>query len=89
MLPLARNALRRIGDDTDVVTYVSRYTRSRFASAFGPHAALEYLPPGVDTDRFAPDPVGPRGDAVALRPRRPPGRSSACPGWCRARARTC
>ncbi|MGZ6778229.1 MAG: glycosyltransferase, partial [Mycobacterium sp.] len=55
MLPVARNALRRIGDGTDVVTYVSRYTRRRFASAFGPHAALEYVPPGVDTDRFAPD----------------------------------
>lgn len=55
MLPVARNALRRIGDGTDVVTYVSRYTRGRFASAFGPHAALEYVPPGVDTDRFAPD----------------------------------
>ena len=55
MLPLARNALRRIGDDTDVVTFVSRYTRGRFASAFGPRAALEHLPPGVDTDRFAPD----------------------------------
>ena len=57
MLPVARNALRRIGDSTDVVTYVSRYTRRRFASAFGPHAALEYVPPGVDTDRFAPDPA--------------------------------
>jgi phosphatidylinositol alpha-1,6-mannosyltransferase len=57
MLPLARNAIRRIGDDTDVVTYVSAYTRGRFASAFGPHAALEYVPPGVDTDRFAPDPA--------------------------------
>ena len=55
MLPLARTALRRIGDDTDVVTYVSHYTRGRFASAFGPDAALEHLPPGVDTDRFAPD----------------------------------
>ena len=55
MLPLARNALRRIGDGTDAVTYVSRYTRRRFASAFGPHAALEYVPPGVDTDRFAPN----------------------------------
>ena len=57
MLPVARTALRRIGDGTDVVTYVSRYTRGRFASAFGPHAALEYVPPGVDTDRFAPDPA--------------------------------
>ncbi|BBX96900.1 GDP-mannose-dependent alpha-(1-6)-phosphatidylinositol monomannoside mannosyltransferase [Mycobacterium lacus] len=55
MLPVARSVLRRIGDDTDVVTYVSRYTRSRFAPAFGAAAALEYLPPGVDTDRFHPD----------------------------------
>ncbi len=57
MLPVARSVLRRIGDDTDVVTFVSRYTRSRFASAFGPAARLEYLPPGVDTDRFRPDPA--------------------------------
>ncbi len=57
MLPMARSALRRIGDGTDVVTYVSRYTRGRFASAFGPRAALEYVPPGVDTDRFIPDPA--------------------------------
>ncbi|MCV7150716.1 glycosyltransferase family 4 protein [Mycolicibacterium pyrenivorans] len=57
MLPLARTALRRIGDDTDVVTYISSYTRGRFASAFGPRAALELVPPGVDTDRFVPDEV--------------------------------
>ena len=57
MLPLARTALRRIGTGTDVVTYISRYTRGRFASAFGADAALEHLPSGVDTDRFAPDEV--------------------------------
>jgi phosphatidylinositol alpha-1,6-mannosyltransferase len=57
MLPLARTALRRIGSGTDVVTYVSAYTRRRFASAFGRDAALEHLPPGVDTERFAPDEV--------------------------------
>jgi phosphatidylinositol alpha-1,6-mannosyltransferase len=57
MLPVARTALRRIGSDTDVVTYISQYTRRRFASAFGPHAALEHLPPGVDAERFAPDPA--------------------------------
>ncbi|WP_130289645.1 glycosyltransferase family 4 protein [Pseudonocardia sediminis] len=57
MLPGARQALRRIGDDADVVTVVSRYTRSRFAAAFGPRAALEHLPPGVDTSVFAPDPA--------------------------------
>ena len=55
MLPVARTALRRIGNDSDVVTYVSRYTRRRFAAAFGPDTALEHLPPGVDADRFAPD----------------------------------
>lgn len=57
MLPGARSALRRIGETTDVITYVSRYTRGRFAAAFGPRACLEYLPSGVDTARFAPDPA--------------------------------
>jgi phosphatidyl-myo-inositol dimannoside synthase len=57
MLPVARSVLRRIGEDSDVVTFVSRYTRARFASAFGPNGALEHLPPGVDTDRFRPDPA--------------------------------
>jgi phosphatidylinositol alpha-1,6-mannosyltransferase len=58
MLPGARSVLRRIGDASDVITYVSQYTRGRFASAFGPQAALEHLPPGVDTERFRPDPAG-------------------------------
>ncbi|KZS55393.1 alpha-(1-2)-phosphatidylinositol mannosyltransferase [Mycobacterium kansasii] len=57
MLPVARSVLRRIGDSVDVVTFVSRYTQARFAPAFGPGAALEYLPPGVDSDRFRPDPA--------------------------------
>jgi phosphatidylinositol alpha-1,6-mannosyltransferase len=57
MLPLARTALRRIGNDTDVVTFISQYTRSRFSGAFGPAAALEHLAPGVDTDRFEPNSV--------------------------------
>jgi phosphatidyl-myo-inositol dimannoside synthase len=55
MLPGARQALRRIGTTVDVVTFVSRYTRSRFAAAFGPRAALEFLPSGVDTDLYVPD----------------------------------
>ncbi len=37
--------------------YVSRYTRGRFASAFGPGAGLEHLPSGVDTEVFRPDPA--------------------------------
>jgi phosphatidylinositol alpha-1,6-mannosyltransferase len=57
MVPVARSVLRRIGEGTDVVTFVSRYTRARVASAFGPDAAFEHLPPGVDTDRFRPDPA--------------------------------
>lgn len=56
MLPPGRMALRRIGTDADVVTAVSRYTRRRVASAFGPRAALELLPPGVDCAVFRPDP---------------------------------
>jgi phosphatidylinositol alpha-1,6-mannosyltransferase len=57
MLPGARQALRRIGSTTSILTYVSKYTRSRFAGAFGPQAALEYLPSGVDSTVFAPDPA--------------------------------
>ncbi len=55
MLPVARSALRRIGEDSDVVTYISRYTRDRFAAVFGPRTALEHVPPGVDAERFRPD----------------------------------
>lgn len=57
MIPGARQALRSIGRQVDVVTFVSRYARGRISSALGPLAALEYLPPGVDTDLFRPDPV--------------------------------
>ncbi|XVV05580.1 glycosyltransferase family 4 protein [Actinosynnema sp. CA-248983] len=57
MLPAARQSLRAIGSSVDVVTFVSRYTRSRFAAAFGAMAALEHLPSGVDTSVFAPDPA--------------------------------
>ncbi|EGD55830.1 glycosyltransferase family 4 protein [Gordonia neofelifaecis] len=56
MLPGSRQVLRYIGDHSDAITYVSRYTRNRFAAAFGPRAALEYVSCGVDVDRFAPDP---------------------------------
>ncbi len=55
MLPGARHALRRIGRDADALTVVSRYTRDRLAAAFGPDAALELLPSGVDAAAFRPD----------------------------------
>jgi phosphatidylinositol alpha-1,6-mannosyltransferase len=57
MLPGARQSLRAIGSDVDVVTYVSKYTRSRFSAAFGRMAALEHLPSGVDTEVYKPDPA--------------------------------
>jgi phosphatidylinositol alpha-1,6-mannosyltransferase len=57
MLPGGRQTLRRIGADADVLTTISRYTRSRVAAAFGPRAALEVVPAGIDTERFRPDPA--------------------------------
>jgi phosphatidyl-myo-inositol dimannoside synthase len=57
MLPGARQALRRIGTDADALTTISRYTRGRIAAAFGPGAALEVLPSGIDTDVHRPDPA--------------------------------
>jgi phosphatidylinositol alpha-1,6-mannosyltransferase len=55
MLPGARQALRRIGTHCDVITYLGEYTRRRLAGAFGPHATLLQLTPGVDVSTFRPD----------------------------------
>ncbi|MDP9182329.1 MAG: glycosyltransferase family 4 protein [Actinomycetota bacterium] len=51
MAPATRQALRRIGGQVDVVTYLGEYTRSRLAPAFG-SVAMAHLPSGVDTDAF-------------------------------------
>ena len=64
LLPGARQLLRRIGRDVDVVTYLGDYTRSRLASALAPQARLEQLPSGVDTAVFRP---GCGGDEVRRR----------------------
>ncbi|MFV2196147.1 glycosyltransferase family 4 protein [Nocardiopsis sp. LOL_012] len=55
-LPGSRQALRRIGDSVDTVTYLGDYTRSRLAGALSPGAAarMRRLAPGVDTDLFRP-----------------------------------
>jgi phosphatidylinositol alpha-1,6-mannosyltransferase len=58
MLPVARQALHRIGATNDVLTFVSHYARRRISAALGPMTALEYLPPGVDARTFAPNPAG-------------------------------
>ena len=54
LLPGARQLLRRIGREVDVVTYLGAYTKSRLAPALGPAASLERLPSGVDTSVFRP-----------------------------------
>ena len=57
-LPVARGLLRRIGQETDVVTYLGDYFRVRLASALTPEAAarMTRLHPGVDAGTFRPDP---------------------------------
>ena len=53
LAPATRQALRRIGSQVDVVTYLGEYTRSRLAPAFGP-VEMAQLPSGVDTSAFFP-----------------------------------
>ena len=54
MLPGARQALRRIGDAADVVTYISDYTRGRLTRAFGPRPQWVHLPSAVNLGDFTP-----------------------------------
>ncbi len=55
-VPVARQALRRIGRTTDTLTYLGEYTRSVIAPALAPDdaARMARLTPGVDADTFAP-----------------------------------
>ncbi|HEY7050193.1 MAG TPA: glycosyltransferase family 4 protein [Jatrophihabitantaceae bacterium] len=64
MLPGGRQALRRIGSECDVVTYLSEYFRSRLAPAVGRRATLRRLTPGVDVETFRP---GVDGSALRAR----------------------
>jgi phosphatidylinositol alpha-1,6-mannosyltransferase len=54
MLPGARQALRRIGNECDVVTYLGEYFRRRLAPALGRRATMRRLSPGVDVETFQP-----------------------------------
>jgi phosphatidyl-myo-inositol dimannoside synthase len=63
-LPGARALLRRIGRDTDVVTYLGEYFRTRLAGPLRGTAALERLAPGVDTGMFRPELVATEGAAL-------------------------
>ncbi|ACP33286.1 glycosyltransferase family 4 protein [Corynebacterium aurimucosum] len=54
MLPVARQALRRIGQNADVITYISEYTRNRLEPAFGSRAQWVHLPSAVNLEDFTP-----------------------------------
>lgn len=55
-VPGARRALRKIGDECDVLTYVSEFCRRRIMQPLSPPArrAMVRLAPGVATDVFNP-----------------------------------
>jgi phosphatidyl-myo-inositol dimannoside synthase len=65
-LPGARSLLRRIGDETDVLTYLGEYFRVRLARTLSAQAAARMvrLAPGVDNASFRP---GAGGDMVRER----------------------
>jgi phosphatidylinositol alpha-1,6-mannosyltransferase len=60
MTPGTRQALRKIGNDTDYLTYISEYTHKKIAKALSPDAAarMRRIVPGVDSTEFSPDNLG-------------------------------
>ena len=75
MLPVARTALRRIGNDADVVTFISRlHPRPVRLGVRTATPRWSTCRPGVDTDRFAARLGRPGRAAGPLRARRPAGR---------------
>ena len=60
MIPGARQALRRIGGHSDVVTYISDYTLDRIRPAVGEHPRYVALPSAVSVDVFRPAPPAER-----------------------------
>ena len=57
MTPGTRQALRKIGNDTDYLTYISEYTHKKIAKALSPSAAarMRRIVPGVNATEFSPD----------------------------------
>lgn len=56
MTPGTRQALRKIGNDTDYLTYISEYTHKKIAKALSPEAAarMRRIVPGVNVNEFSP-----------------------------------
>ena len=56
MTPGTRQALRKIGNNTDYLTYISEYTHQKIAKALTPQAAarMRRIVPGVNITEFTP-----------------------------------
>jgi phosphatidylinositol alpha-1,6-mannosyltransferase len=56
MTPGTRQALRKIGNDTNFLTYISEYTHKKISKALSPDAAarMRRIVPGVDISEFSP-----------------------------------
>jgi phosphatidylinositol alpha-1,6-mannosyltransferase len=56
MTPGTRQALRKIGEDTDHLTYITEYTHGKIVKALSPQVAgrMRQVSPGVDINEFAP-----------------------------------
>jgi len=66
--PGSREVIRKIGENTDTITYLGEYTRNLLAEPLDPQtvARMRRLVPGVDADTFNP---GMRPDGQQLRER--------------------
>ena len=59
MTPGMKQALRKIGNDVDYLTYISEYTHEKISRALSPRAAsnMRRIVPGVNTQEFSPNNV--------------------------------
>lgn len=59
MTPGMKQALRKIGNDVDYLTYISEYTHEKISQALSPEAALNMrrIVPGVNAQEFSPNNV--------------------------------
>lgn len=59
MTPGMKQALRKIGNDVDYLTYISEYTHEKISQALSPKAAskMRRIVPGVNAQEFSPNNV--------------------------------
>ncbi len=53
-VPIFKMALRRIGNSTDVLTYLGEFTKTAIAKSVGNKVELRQIAPGISTEFFAP-----------------------------------